>query len=143
MYTLFLSILILLITTSCHHIPHPEFTWPVQKPYTTSRTFSIYHAGVDFPKKTGAPVLSAAKGKIIYTGNKFSGYGNMILIEHAHSWSSLYAHLHRIDVKTGETVQKAQVIGAVGNTGRSSGPHLHFELLHEKQPKNPYHFLPK
>ncbi len=143
MHRIFLPLLIILTVASCAHIPQPEFTWPIKKPYTTSRLFSIYHAGVDFPKNTGAPVLSVAKGKVVYTGKGFSGYGNMVLIEHDHSWSSLYAHLHRIDVKTGQAVQKAQAIGAVGSTGRSSGPHLHFELLHEKQVMNPLNFLPE
>ena len=119
----------------------PSFIWPVNKPHYLSRQFSVYHEGIDFPKKTGAPVYAASSGKVIYTGNQFSGYGKMIIIEHQHKWSSLYAHLHRISVRQGQTVKQKDLIGEVGNTGKSSGPHLHFELMYKKQPLNPVRFL--
>ena len=120
----------------------PDFIWPVEKPHTLSRKFSIYHEGIDFPKQTGESVFSTAEGKVIYTGTQLTGYGKTIIIEHSHNWASLYAHLNKINVKAGNTVKKKQKIGEVGSTGRSSSPHLHFELMFEKQPLNPVPYLP-
>ena len=133
---------ILLLMSSCFHRQKPYFTWPVHSPYNLSRKFSIYHQGIDFPKQTGEPVLSSAEGKVLYAGSQFSGYGKMIIIEHQYQWASLYAHLSKISVKPGHYVKKAQKIGEVGNTGRSLGPHLHFEIMYKKQPLNPLHLLP-
>ena len=132
-----------ILLSACTHIPRPEFTWPVKSPHNLSRRFSIYHEGIDFPKGTGHPVFSVAKGKVIYAGSQFSGYGKVIIVEHEYQWASLYAHLSQIYVKTGQQVKKKQKIGAVGSTGRSSSPHLHFELIHKKQPRNPVPFLPR
>ena len=139
-----LSILcvILFMNTGCMYwIKTPDFTWPVKKPYYLSRKFSIYHEGIDFPKRTGHPVTAIADGKVIYTGERFSGYGKMIIIEHAHKWSSLYAHLSKISVRQGQTIRKKDKIGEVGNTGISYGAHLHLELMYKKQPVNPVRFL--
>ena len=130
--------------SSCiYQTNRPDFTWPVEKPYTLSRKFSMYHEGIDFPKQSGQPVLSTAKGKVIYTGTQFFGYGKTIIIEHEYNWASLYAHLSKIFVKTGNTVNKKQKIGEVGSTGRSTSAHLHFELMQEKQPLNPLPYLPE
>ena len=127
---------------SCFHLDQPVFVWPVEKPYTLSRKFSIYHEGIDFPKTTGEPVFSVADGKVIYAGTRISGYGKVIIIEHDYNWASLYAHLNKINVKNGSFVKRNQKIGEVGNTGRSYGPHLHFELMLDKQVVNPVRFLP-
>ena len=133
---------IFFLFTSCIHIDKPGFTWPVEEPHNLSRKFSIYHEGIDFPKHTGESVFSTAKGKVIYTGNQFSGYGKMIIIEHEYNWASLYGHLSKIVVKTGHLVEKKEKIGEVGSTGRSTSPHLHFELIYVKQPINPVSHLP-
>jgi len=136
-------IVLLLFTASCVHQRHPHFYWPVQPPFHISRKFSIYHEGIDFPKRKGHPVYAIAPGKVIYTGHQFSGYGKMILIQHSPYWSSLYAHLHHINTKMGQRVKQRQKIGSVGSTGRSTAPHLHFELMYNKQPLNPVPFLLK
>ena len=136
-----LSLLICFLCSCIHQKNRPDFTWPVEKPYTLSRKFSIYHEGIDFPKQTGQPVLSSAEGEVIYTGSQFSGYGKIIIIEHKYKWASLYAHLNKIIVKKGSYVKKEQKIGEVGNTGRSSAPHLHFELMYKKQPINPVRYI--
>ena len=119
----------------------PDFTYPVEHPHTLSRRFSLYHEGVDFPKRTGEAVLSTADGKVVYAGTRLSSYGKVIIIEHEDKWASLYAHLSKILVQSGHFVRKKQKIGEVGNTGRSFGPHLHFELMYEKQPVNPIPYL--
>ncbi len=130
-----------LLNGCIHWRNRPDFTWPVDPPYTLSRKFSVYHRGIDFPKKTGQPVFSSAEGKVIYTGSQFSGYGKMIIIEHKNNWATLYGHLSKIIVQAGNQVNKRQKIGEAGNTGRSSGPHLHFEIMYEKQPRNPWPYL--
>ena len=139
---LLITVLYVFALTGCMYLTkRPEFKWPVKASYRLSRKFSIYHTGIDFPKKTGAPVLSTSDGEVIYTGDQFSGYGKMILIKHSNDWSSLYAHLSKIHVKAGQRVHQGQKIGEVGNTGRSTAPHLHFELIYDKQPVNPVRFL--
>ncbi len=146
MFRIFLSFFVLLIfcllSVSCaHQNGVPNFIWPLEPQLPISRGFSIYHHGIDFPKKTGHPILSAENGRVMYTGSRFSGYGKMIWIKHNSSWSTLYAHLHQIDIKKGDWVTRGEKIGQVGNTGRSSGPHLHFELLYNKQPVDPDRFI--
>ena len=137
------SILFFFLCSCIHKKNRPNFTWPVEKPHTLSRKFSIYHEGIDFPKRIGHPVFSTAEGEVIYIGSQFAHYGKIIIIEHKHNWASLYAHLHKIIVRKGSYVKKGQKIGEVGNTGRSSGPHLHFELIYKKQPINPVRYLPR
>ncbi len=134
--------LALLLSACASRTNQPDFTWPVNPPLTLSRKHSIYHEGIDFPKTTGQPVFSSAGGTVIYAGSQFSGYGKVIIIEHQYNWASLYGHLSKILVKNGSSVRKREKIGEVGNTGRSSSPHLHFELIHKKQPVNPVPYLP-
>ena len=129
----------LLLSVSC--ATKPDFYYPVQKPYNLSRHFSVYHEGVDFPKSTGQAVLSTADGQVVYAGDRLSSYGKVIIIEHGDKWASLYAHLSKISVQNGHFVRKKQKIGEVGNTGRSFGSHLHFELMYEKQPVDPIPYL--
>ncbi len=131
---------IVLLLSACATKP-PDFAYPVKPPWNVSRQFSLYHEGVDFPKGTGHPVLATADGTVIYTGSRFRSYGKVIIIEHEKKWASLYAHLSKIGVQRGSFVRKRQKIGEVGNTGRSLGPHLHFELMYEKQPVNPLSYI--
>ena len=90
----------------------------------------------------GEPVFSSHSGQIIYAGRRFKGYGNVVIVEHSPSWASLYAHLKDIKVRTGQKVKQGALIGTVGNTGRASGYHLHFELFYKKKPVNPLNYLP-
>lgn len=114
------------------------WTKPVNGRFTSGygyRTHPIYgtgrmHYGVDFANSIGTPVVSAADGVVSYAA-PFSTYGNAIMVTHnidGQTYTSLYAHLSAINVSVGQTVSKGQKIGAVGNTGNSTGPHLHFEL---------------
>lgn len=95
------------------------------------------HQGIDLGGKRGTPILAAHEGVVIYTGREFRGYGKMVIIEYSQEWATLYAHLDRIDAREGQIVEPGDVIGTMGRTGRASGVHLHFELLHKKRPIDP------
>jgi murein DD-endopeptidase MepM/ murein hydrolase activator NlpD len=98
------------------------------------------HAGIDFRAKSGTPVLVTGAGKVIRAGWA-GGYGRLIEIDHGNGWSTRYAHLSRIDVKVGETLSTGDAIGAVGSTGRSTGPHLHYEIRRHGKATDPLRFL--
>lgn len=91
--------------------------------------WNVFHAGVDFPASTGTPVTAAGFGTVLAAGYDASGWGNRVVIGHRFGLRTLYAHLASVAVVAGQWVGVGQRIGSVGTTGRSSGPHLHFELL--------------
>lgn len=89
-----------------------------------------FHNGLDIAAKTGTPIYAAEAGKVTKVSSS-GPYGNHIQIEHnvdGQKWTTVYAHLHKVDVKTGQSVRQGEPIGQIGNTGNSSGPHLHFEI---------------
>jgi murein DD-endopeptidase MepM/ murein hydrolase activator NlpD len=90
---------------------------------------STNHQGLDFAAREGTPVVAAMSGRVVSAG-VFGGYGNQILLQHGDGSQTRYGHLSRIGVRVGQTVTAGQHIGAVGNTGVSTGSHLHFEVLH-------------
>ncbi len=94
------------------------------------------HLGVDYAAPTGTPVRTIGDGRVTFAGWK-GGYGNVIQIEHTGRQSTLYAHLSRIDVRKGQLVAQGQRVGAVGSTGASTGPHLHFEFHTNGVPQDP------
>jgi len=98
------------------------------------------HDGVDMAMPVGTPVKSTASGEVVFAGSK-RGYGNTVVIEHPNGYRSLYAHLDSIDVKKGDQVEKSQRIAESGNTGVSTGPHLHFEIQKGGRPCNPIDFV--
>lgn len=100
------------------------------------------HLGIDLAAPRGTPILAAQNGVIIYTGREFKGYGKMIMIENGNGWATLYAHLDKFFVTEGQKVRRGEVIGAMGNTGRSTGSHLHFEIRRQSGPIDPLPFLP-
>lgn len=95
-----------------------------------------FHEGLDFIAPMGTPVRASAAGTVSFVGDR-PGYGTVIEIGHAGGMKTRYAHLSRTDVAVGDTVSQNQVIGAVGNTGKSTGPHLHFEIWLDGRPQNP------
>ncbi len=95
------------------------------------------HQGADYAAPSGAPVLASAPGKVLRTGYDPSGYGRFVEIQHGEGLTSLYAHLSRVDVRPGDRVDGGEAIGAVGSTGHSTGPHLHFEVRRRGRPLNP------
>lgn len=98
--------------------------------------YSKMHKGVDFGAPTGTPVSSAGNGVVVKAG-RYGAYGNYVLIKHNNEYSTAYAHLSKIHVKVGQAVKQSQLIGNVGTTGRSTGPHLHYEVIHKGIQVNP------
>jgi len=98
------------------------------------------HYGLDFAGPSGTPVMATAAGTVTRAGS-MSGYGRVIEIDHGNGISTRYAHLRRINVSVGEEVTVRQVIGQLGNTGRSTGPHVHYEVRFEGEPLDPLPFL--
>jgi len=113
----------------------------ITSPFTNRRWHPVLHRykahlGTDFGARRGTPILAAADGKVIFSG-WMGGYGNVIKIKHSDGYVTLYAHQSRRKAKVGQRVKKGQVIGFVGSTGRSTGPHLHFGLYKNGRPINP------
>lgn len=100
----------------------------------------VFHSGVDFAAQIGTSIKAAAGGVVVYS-DRHSEYGNMVEIDHGNDLVSRYAHASKRLVRLGQVVKKGQIIAEVGNTGRSTGPHLHFEIRHKGVAKNPSHFL--
>lgn len=98
------------------------------------------HAGLDFAGPAGAPIYAAAKGRVSFVGQK-AGYGKVVEISHGNGLVTRYAHMSRFAAKVGETVAAGATIGAIGSTGRSTGPHLHFEVRNNGRAMNPRLFL--
>jgi len=108
-------------------------------PFTGKKSF---HEGVDFPAKMGTPIKAAAGGVVVFSA-RHPGYGNMVAIDHGNELVSRYAHASRLLVSVGQVVLKGQKIAEIGSSGRSTGPHLHFEIRHNDIPLNPSRFLKK
>lgn len=103
---------------------------------------SRFHAGLDFAAKTGTDVFATADGTVEVASRK-SGYGNCVDINHGYNYLTRYAHLSRVTVREGQQVKRGEKIGEVGSTGKSTGPHLHYEVRFKDEPQNPvnYYFL--
>ncbi|MCU0640050.1 MAG: M23 family metallopeptidase [Candidatus Krumholzibacteria bacterium] len=102
---------------------------------------SEFHPGIDIKAAVGDPVTASAGGSIIYSG-KQSGYGNIVIIDHDRGLCTVYAHLSEILAETGSVVADGQVIGRVGMSGNSTGPHLHFEVRMDGKAVDPVGYLP-
>lgn len=101
---------------------------------------AAFHAGLDFPGPMGSPIYAAAQGRVTFVGQK-QGYGNCIEVTHGNGLMTRYGHLSGFRARTGQDVEAGAVIGAMGSTGRSTGPHLHFEVRVNDRPVNPRPFL--
>ncbi|WP_338467333.1 M23 family metallopeptidase [Novosphingobium sp. ZN18A2] len=106
-------------------------------PFTGAASF---HPGIDFPGPTGSPIFAAAEGKVVWAGPR-SGYGNCVEIDHGNGLKTRYGHMSRVEAHVGEMVKAGAEIGKIGSTGRSTGPHLHFEVRIHDRPVNPRPFL--
>ncbi len=99
-----------------------------------------FHSGQDIDAATGDPVVAGASGKVAFVGWQ-NGYGQLVVIDHGGGLTTRYGHLSHIDVTADQTVERGQFIGKVGSTGRSTGPHLHYEIRINDQPVNPLQYL--
>jgi LysM repeat protein len=120
------------------------FIWPANSHYLSGFDYApnANHWGIDIAGNTGEGVYATDAGVVVYAGWNNYGYGNMIMIDHGNNFQSLYAHLSGISVVCGQSVGQGDVIGAIGNTGRSSGSHLHFEIRALSSWVNPWDVLP-
>jgi Peptidase family M23/LysM domain len=121
------------------------FIWPAVNHWLSGYDYSpsTNHFGIDIAGSLGDAVYASDSGVVVYAGWNDWGYGNVVVIDHDGGWQTLYAHLNTFNVGCGQSVNQGDVIAGFGSTGRSSGPHLHFEMLHESYGKvNPWNFLP-
>lgn len=120
------------------------FVWPTPgKSISGYRYNAAIHPGVDIGGKTGNAIFAADSGVVVYAGLNNYGYGNVVVLDHGNGWQTLYAHLSQVNVSCGQEVFQGSVIGAMGCTGNCSGPHLHFEMMHDQYGKvDPLNFLP-
>jgi lipoprotein NlpD len=119
--------------------------WPVAAPRLTSAFGTRWgknHEGIDMAAPIGTPVFAAATGDVIYAGDHVRGYGNMVVVKHEGDLVTVYAHNSLLLVHTGDRVAVGQEIARVGDTGRSTAPHLHFEVRRGEVPQDPMPFLP-
>lgn len=134
-------------------LDHTPSVLPINiKDYTMSSGYGIridpvykshkFHAGLDFAADMGTRVFATADGKVSFA-NKKSGYGNCIEIDHGYNYMTRYAHLSKILIPEGKDVKRGELIGLVGSTGKSTGPHLHYEVHFKDKPQNPvnYYFM--
>ncbi len=106
-------------------------------PHYKTRAF---HAGMDFTAPRGTPIYATGDGRITRADNKSKGYGNHVRIDHGYGYVTLYAHMYKIKVIPGQRVKRGDIIGLVGNTGKSVGPHCHYEVRKNGNPLNPVNF---
>jgi murein DD-endopeptidase MepM/ murein hydrolase activator NlpD len=106
-------------------------------PFNGKKTF---HSGIDFAAKEGTNVIAVADGIVSYIGER-NGYGELIELDHGNGYVTRYAHNEKIIVKTGDRIKKGEAIALLGSTGRSTGPHVHFEVLREGTKIDPYKFV--
>jgi murein DD-endopeptidase MepM/ murein hydrolase activator NlpD len=95
-----------------------------------------FHRGVDIAAAYGSEVPAAAEGKVVFSGTQ-GGYGNLVVVRHEGGTETRYAHLSQLDVREGDVIRAGAIVGRVGQTGRATGPHLHFEVRDEGQPVDP------
>ncbi|HET9431258.1 MAG TPA: M23 family metallopeptidase [Chitinophagaceae bacterium] len=99
------------------------------------------HAGIDFTAPTGTPIYATANGRITTAGNKGNGYGNHVIINHGYGYETLYGHMIKVKAKNGQVVKRGEIIGWVGSTGKSTGPHLHYEVHKNGGKIDPVYFF--
>jgi LysM repeat protein len=118
------------------------FAWPTASHYLSGNDFWSGHLGIDIAGSLGDGVSAADAGVIVFAGWANGGYGNMVMIDHGNGYQTLYAHLSSVSATCGQSVYTGTYIGAVGSTGNSTGPHLHFEVRYLGGFINPWYVLP-
>lgn len=100
-----------------------------------------FHHGLDFAGAIGTPIYATGDGVVESTSYSFGGYGNQVVVDHGFGYKTRYAHLHKISVEPGQKVKRAEEIGQLGNSGRSTGPHLHYEVIVRNKQVNPLNYF--
>jgi len=120
-----------------------DFIWPVEGKISDvfEGAESKRHQGIDIYSTLGTPIKASNAGTVIYSNNTIKGYGNLIILRHSEEYVTVYAHNQMNLVKEGTWVEKGQIIGKVGQTGRATGPHLHFEIRKNNKAMDPMLFL--
>jgi murein DD-endopeptidase MepM/ murein hydrolase activator NlpD len=116
-----------------------SFVWPAQGRITQG--FRWYHPAIDVASNGGGPIVAADAGVVVTSGWSSAGYGNHVVIDHQNGWKSLYAHLSSLNVAVGQRVNRGGLLGQMGSTGRSTGTHLHFELIGASGKVDPLAYL--
>lgn len=119
------------------------FSWPVQGRLTSrfGRRWGRSHEGLDLAARPGTPVRAAESGRVIHAGT-LGAYGRVVIVRHSETYSTVYAHNRKLLVAKGDWVERGDRVAEVGSTGRSTGPHLHFEVRRGKDPQDPMLYLP-
>lgn len=118
------------------------FIWPANQHWVSGNNYAPWHPGIDIATRMGDPIYAADNGVVVYSGWNTWGYGNLVVIDHGNGWQTWYAHNSAIYVGCGQNVFQGSVISAAGSTGRSTGPHLHFETRLNGTLPNPLNVLP-
>ena len=120
------------------------FDWPLHGSVSSPFGWRTrdQHAGIDIPAAEGTPIAAAESGRVIHSGRGLGDYGNAVIVKHAGSYTTLYAHTRRNLVERGEFVEKGETIALVGESGNASGPHLHFEIRRDRLAQDPLLYLP-
>ncbi len=113
------------------------FGYRIDPVYKTTK----FHAGLDFSAPQGTPIYATADGTITTAGSTGNGYGNHVVIQHGYGYETLYGHMVRVKVRSGQTVKRGEVIGWVGSTGKSTGPHCHYEVHKNGEKIDPVYFF--
>jgi murein DD-endopeptidase MepM/ murein hydrolase activator NlpD len=116
------------------------FVRPTQA-YIITQRFLPWHAGIDLAGDLGSPIFASDNGTVVYAGWNAVGYGNLVILDHGNGWRTYYAHLSEVRTECGVWVSRGDVVGTMGSTGNSTGPHLHFEMLRFGIPVNPEGYL--
>jgi murein DD-endopeptidase MepM/ murein hydrolase activator NlpD len=118
------------------------FVWPADNHTLSGNDYWSGHLGIDIAAGTGAAIYAADSGVVVFSGAALGGYGYMIMIDHGNGYQTLYAHMSSVSAGCGASVYQGQYIGAAGNSGKSTGPHLHFEVRYLGGFVNPWFVLP-
>ncbi|HTS45213.1 MAG TPA: M23 family metallopeptidase [Puia sp.] len=113
------------------------FGYRIDPVYKTTK----FHAGLDFAAPQGTPIYATANGTVEVAGNTGNGYGNHVVINNGYGYSTLFGHMFRVKVRPGQKVKRGEVIGWVGNTGKSTGPHCHYEVHRNGEPVDPVYYF--
>ena len=120
-----------------------DFVWPVEGKIVDlfEESEDKRHQGIDISSTLGTPIRAASAGKVIYSNNTIKGYGNLIILRHSDEYVTVYAHNQENIIEEGMWVEREQIIGKVGKTGRATGPHLHFEIRRNNKAVDPLPYL--